>query len=72
MIRAYHAVFTFSVSCAKASGDSVVKRRRRRRDGDELFVEVDMVGDAVDLCDLQDHRDIAKRVRLQKYIHGGS
>ena len=68
MIRTYHAVFDFSISCVKKSeGESVAIRRRRGRGlgRDELFVEVDMVGDNVDLCDLQDHLDIAKRVRLR-------
>ena len=66
VIRAYHAVFAFSISCVNKSGENVVIRRRRGRGlgRDELFVEVDMVGDNVDLCDLQDHLDIAKRVRL--------
>ena len=66
MIKAYHAVFDFSISCVNKSGgdDNAVVRRRRGRGlrRDELFVEVDMVGDNVDLCDLQDHLEIAKRV----------
>ena len=68
VIRTYHAVFDFSISCVnKSEGESVAVRRRRGRGlgRDELFVEVDMVGDNVDLCDLQDHIDIAKRVRLR-------
>ena len=68
MIRAYHALFDFSISCVnKSEGESAVVRRRRGRGlgRDELFVEVDMVGDNVDLCDLQDHLDIANRVRLR-------
>ena len=65
MIRAYHAVFDFTVSCVNKSENALVARRRRGRGprADELFVEVDMVGDGIDLCDLQDHPDIAKRVR---------
>ena len=66
MIKAYHAVFDFTVSCVNKSESGAVVARRRRGRGmraDELFVEVDMVGDGIDLCDLQDHPDIAKRVR---------
>ena len=68
VIKAYHAVFDFTVSCVNKSESGAVVARRRRGRGpraDELFVEVDMVGDGVDLCDLQDHPDIAKRVRTE-------